>query len=494
MNSVVTFSGVAFEWPNGHVLFRHLNFTLNHHRTALVGVNGIGKSALAKLISGEFSASEGSILRHHSVTIFAQEEAPPDLPVADFLAGDGGWSYLREQWSAGIDPTKLCSQLSGGEWMRVRLARVLNEGFLILDEPTNNLDREGRGLLLQFLREHQQGILLISHDRECLELADEVMELSKHGLTKFGGGWNDYAEARAREQTLLESRLNQAKQNREVAKATRTLQRERQDKRNRKGAAASAKGGLPKILAGRRKRAAEVSTGRIDAQSFDRLNETVNEAHSALQKLKTDPLMYADLIGAVLPAQKLVAEAVGFNVHFETWLYPRDLNFAWRGNVRIAIRGGNGTGKSTLIKALLGEAYDHRGELRRGHLQTLYVDQRCQILDEEKTLFENVREVSNLSESEIRNGLAKFLFAKDTVFQKVRELSGGERLRATLARGLLATTKPELLILDEPTNNLDLVNIQFLEQLIGQFRAALILISHDEIFLKNCRIESELIF
>jgi ATPase subunit of ABC transporter with duplicated ATPase domains len=189
-----------------------------------------------------------------------------------------------------------------------------------------------------------------------------------------------------------------------------------------------------------------------------------------------------------------VAEAVGFNVHFETWLYPRDLNFAWRGNVRIAIRGGNGTGKSTLIKALLGEAYDHRGELRRGHLQTLYVDQRCQILDEEKTLFENVREVSNLSESEIRNGLAKFLFAKDTVFQKVRELSGGERLRATLARGLLATTKPELLILDEPTNNLDLVNIQFLEQLIGQFRAALILISHDEIFLKNCRIESELIF
>lgn len=108
-------------------------------------------------------------------------------------------------------------------------------------------------------------------------------------------------------------------------------------------------------------------------------------------------------------------------------------------------------------------------------------------------MFENVRAVSSAGESEIRNGLAQFLFANDAVFQKVSELSGGERLRASLARGLLSTQKPELMVLDEPTNNLDLVNIQFLEQVVSEFRGAVIVISHDEKFLRNCSVSQELL-
>ena len=157
----------------------------------------------------------------------------------------------------------------------------------------------------------------------------------------------------------------------------------------------------------------------------------------------------------------------------------------------VAIIGPNGSGKTTLIRAILGNSFRTKGELRPGKLATLYLDQQCSILNETQSVLENVRAVSKMSESEIRNNLAKLLFVGDSVFQEVRSLSGGERLRAALACGLLAEEKPELIILDEPTNNLDLGNIKFLENLISQFKGAVIIISHDETFLKACGINAE---
>jgi ATPase subunit of ABC transporter with duplicated ATPase domains len=250
---------------------------------------------------------------------------------------------------------------------------------------------------------------------------------------------------------------------------------------------------MPKILLGARKRRAQVTSGKIDAETLAQSQQAVREAHEAYNQLKLDPLMYADLRGEALPAQKLIAEARNFNICFKGWLYPQDLTFTWRGNIRLALKGGNGSGKSTLIKALLGFPMQSRGELRHGNLKTLYIDQKYELLDESKSIFDNIRENSILSESEIRNKLAPFLFTKDNVFQKVGTLSGGERLRASLAQGLLQNEKPQLLILDEPTNNLDLTNIEFLENLIRVFQGALIVISHDEIFLKNSQIDEEFI-
>jgi ATPase subunit of ABC transporter with duplicated ATPase domains len=155
----------------------------------------------------------------------------------------------------------------------------------------------------------------------------------------------------------------------------------------------------------------------------------------------------------------------------------------------VALKGANGSGKSTLLKVILGERFETKGELRAGNLDTLYIDQRCSVLDDSLSIFDNIRQSATLTESEIRNGLAGFLFPGESVFQLTKDLSGGERLRATLAKGFLSHHKPELLVLDEPTNNLDLVNIEFLENLVAQFRGALLVISHDEAFLENCKIE-----
>ncbi|HEY5756920.1 MAG TPA: ATP-binding cassette domain-containing protein [Steroidobacter sp.] len=491
MSPVIVARDVAYEFSNGRELFKDLSFSLNATRTGLVGPNGVGKTCLAQLLAGEIEPSRGVIQRQGAVTLFAQREPPEPVAVADYLASVDQWSLTRDRLLAHIDQQALCTTLSGGQWMRVRLARALDDGFLILDEPTNDLDRDGREAVFQFLLAHAGGVLLISHDREALELCEELLELSNLGLMKFGGAWSEYAIEKDRERVRLGAALDQAKRERDAAAAHRHEQQARQDKRNRRGQAAAARGGIPRILAGGRKRAAQVTTGKRDVALVERAHAAVKSAHEAFENLKVDPVMYADLLGQDLPSQKLIAEAHGFNVRFQEWLYPQDLEFSWRGNVRIALKGSNGSGKSTLLKALTGAPLTTRGELNRGQLVTLYIDQRCSVLDDSLSVLDNVRSVAPGNESEIRTHLARFLFTRDTVFQKASALSGGERLRATLARGLLSTHKPELLLLDEPTNNLDLANIEFLENLVREFRGALIVVSHDRTFLEHCRVSGE---
>jgi ATPase subunit of ABC transporter with duplicated ATPase domains len=355
-----------------------------------------------------------------------------------------------------------------------------------LDEPTNDLDRDARLLFQQFLQSRRGGELLISHDRECLALCQRVLELSTHGLTRFGGGWDEYQLESRRERERLQTSLDRAKRTREVARETAREQQARQAKRNQRGAREAARGGMPKILLGRRKSQAQSTTGRRSAAELERVDDAVRIARQAFEAQKIDPVMYADLPSERLPAQKLVAEARGLNIRFAHWLFPQDLSFSWRGSTRVAVRGANGRGKSTLLKLILGQLFATKGELRVGALRALYLDQRLSALDEAQTVWDCVRAACALSDRELRNGLSRFLFAKDSVFRPVGELSGGERLRAALARRFLSAQKPELLVLDEPTNNLDLPNIEFLDGLVPQFRGALVVVSHHEEFLDRC--------
>ena len=491
MSTVVTLQGVSFELANGRRLFSDLHFSLEPKITALIGPNGVGKTCLARILAGELEPTTGSVRRNSAITYFSQRLPVPEMSVDQFLNFDYQWSETRAHLLEGIARESNCRHLSGGQWMRLRLARALGEGFLILDEPTNDLDPDGREAVFRFLRSHRGGVLLISHDRECLQLCDEVLELSNQGLAKFGGSWDEYEKARDLERSSSAQDLVNAERAHDEILHENQTKKERQEKRNRRGTETAARGGAPKILLGTKKRRAQVHTGKLAAERLAFAEDSVQAAKEAFLKQKIDPQMYADLMGSAIAGQKLVAEAQGFNIRFQDWLYPQDLSFSWRGNIRLALKGGNGSGKSTLLKAILGEKFENKGDLRFGHLSTLYVDQRCAGLDDQKSIFENIRDVSALDESEIRNGLAKFLFTKDSVFQKVESLSGGERLRAALAQGLLATEKPELLILDEPTNNLDLENIRFLENLLKQFPAALIVISHDPVFLENSGITDE---
>jgi ATPase subunit of ABC transporter with duplicated ATPase domains len=524
MPSSAILSGVSFAFPNGRQLFSNLNLSLETKLYSLVGPNGVGKTTLAKLLTGELQPSSGRIQRSGTFSFLVQRETPPDLSVSDYIHGDTNevqnFNFenedLIQRLIDHIPDTSLCSVLSEGQWMRVRLAKAIRSGadFLILDEPTNDLDRDGREAVLVFLRSYDGGVLLISHDRELLEISEEVIEISNRGPSTYGFGWKAYLHEKQRERSQLAHALEKTKIEREKAAFSRTEKTEKQNKRNRRGAEAAARGGMPKILLGARKRQAQVSSGRIDAETSEKAQKAVSDAYEAYSSLKLDPVMYADLEGQAIPTQKLVVEATEFNIRYllkkessshsakAKWLYAEDLNFAWRGNIRIAIKGSNGSGKSSLLKVIATKfaqreatqvsEIETRGKLVCGKLRSLFIDQRLESIDGALSVFENVRARSNLSDTEIRNGLAKFLFTKTDVFQQATELSGGERIRLALAQGFLSGELPELVILDEPTNNLDLANIEFLEKLLSGFKGALIAVSHDDVFLKNAGIHSEL--
>jgi ATPase subunit of ABC transporter with duplicated ATPase domains len=492
MKSLVTLSYVTFEWPNGARLFTDCSFSLENQITALVGPNGLGKTTLCKLIVGELEPTSGSIHRRASAIYLPQRELAPEVSITDYLSEAYDWNKTSENLLEGLDRNQLCSTLSGGQWMKVRLARVLDDHFLILDEPTNDLDREGRDVILRYLTEHQFGALIISHDRECLQLCDHVLELSNKGLSKYSLSWNEYEKTKTTERSALQKNLHYAELARDQAFEKRNELMAKQEKRNRRGQKQAEKGGIPKILLGARKRRAEATTGSVDVHTLEKRETAVSEAVQAYNEVKVEPIMYFDLLDNKIPQQKLIAEARDFNVQFQDWIYPRNLNFIWRGNIRLGLKGLNGSGKSTLLKMIMGHEFTTQGDFQRGSIKVLYLDQSCSQLDDSKSVLENIRDSSLLDETDVRNNLAEFLFTKDKVHQQVDSLSGGERLRAALAKGLMQTQKPDLLILDEPTNNLDLQNIRFLEQLIQAYQGAVIIVSHDKIFLQNCQLTAEM--
>ncbi|MES3038034.1 MAG: ATP-binding cassette domain-containing protein, partial [Bdellovibrionota bacterium] len=204
MYTVINASGVSFELPNGRQLFSEVSFSLNTQLTALVGPNGIGKTTLARLIAGELEPTTGHIQRYGAVTYFPQREEPPSISVIEYLGDTYEWSTLIESLLKDIDLGQACTDLSGGQWMRVRLSRIINGQYLILDEPTNDLDREGRALIFSFIQNRHGGSLIISHDRECLHVCDEILELSNRGLKIFGGSWETYLNSKNHERENLE--------------------------------------------------------------------------------------------------------------------------------------------------------------------------------------------------------------------------------------------------------------------------------------------------
>lgn len=496
----IVFRHVGFEWPNGNVVFDNLGLALNQKVYSLVGPNGVGKTTLARLISSELAATSGEVVNNESVFYFRQEEDRPRFTIGEYLAEVS--EQLNEfvaKFLNGIGFDRNCNELSGGEWTRVRLARVVASSttFLILDEPTNHLDREGRAAVGEFLKSYRGGVLIISHDRELLEKSKMVLELSSSGISVFDGTWGEYMNFKDSERSHLRNQLDVAKRNRDESLRERQEKLDRQAKRQRRGQKAAEAGGMPKILLGARKRRAQITRAKIDTATSEDVNKAVSQAWDAYQELKIDPVMYARLPRVELPQGKTVIEAEELNFKFNTSdknLWKRDLTFAFRGPERIAITGSNGSGKSTLLKLLKNESLPgvKTGLLRLGHVRSVFLDQDYSQLDPSKSIFENVRESAAMEESELYGLLAMFLFKGERSQQLVCELSGGERLRAALAKAFISTAPANVLFLDEPTNNLDLPNIEFLEGILKKYSGALVVVSHDSNFLANLGMTAEI--
>tara|TARA_B110000046_G_scaffold185583_1_gene227869 strand:+ start:5663 stop:7537 length:1875 start_codon:yes stop_codon:yes gene_type:complete len=494
-------------------LIDHLDLVIEpNERVCLIGRNGAGKSTLMKIITGQIIPDEGSIKRASGVKVAQLEQSVPhdtsgsvfDV-VAQGMGAEGelvktfhhliqqlnidpspkvmnayeecqaeldrvnGWDINQRVESIitkmELDPDVDISSLSGGYKRRVLLARALvcNPDLLLLDEPTNHLDIEAIQWVEQFLLKWEGSLLFISHDRRFMDnLANRFIEIDRGKLQDYNCDYSTYLvrkeenlEIEDRQNALFDKRLSQEEvwirqgikarrtRNEGRVRALESMRRERADRRNQLG------------------------TARMDIQQAEK-------------------------------SGKIVAEAVDVSFAFDDGndVVKNFSTLIQRGD-KVGFIGRNGVGKTTLIKLLLGELTPQQGSIKIGtNLNIAYFDQYRSALDEEKTVQDNVSGGRDMLEiggkpRHVISYLQDFLFAPERCRQPVKALSGGERNRLLLAK--LFTQPSNILVLDEPTNDLDIDTLDLLEELLIDYKGTVILVSHDRAFLNNV-VTSTLVF
>ncbi|MEU8136615.1 ABC-F family ATP-binding cassette domain-containing protein [Streptodolium elevatio] len=518
-------SDLSFAWTDGTPVFEGLDLAIGTGRTGLVGVNGAGKSTLLKLIAGVLPPAGGSVTAVGEVGYLPQHlPLDADRRVEDVLgiaatrqallaieSGDVDERHFEtvgDDWDVEeraraeldrlglphVDLDRTVGTLSGGESVLLGLAALLlrRPEVLLLDEPTNNLDRSARERLYTAVGGYAGVLVVVSHDRVLLDLVDQIVELRTGTARTYGGNLTEYlelleVERESAERTVRAAETDLRKQKKELADAQVRLAR-----RMRTGRKAQVEKRVPKIIANGRKQAAQVTAGKYKGMHEGRLEDARTRVSEAKDAVRDDKEIRIALPETEVPAGRTVLTAEGLNTADE--LYgPDGLDLVVRGPERIALVGDNGAGKSTLLRLITGAAEPARGEVRIGVDGVRHLPQRLDILDDGASVLENVRRFAPDSpDSELRGRLARFLFTGNRPEQPVGTLSGGERFRAVLAALLSAQPPPHLLILDEPTNNLDLASVRQLEQALAAYQGALLVVSHDEPFLATIGITRRL--
>jgi ATPase subunit of ABC transporter with duplicated ATPase domains len=509
----LTCSGVSFDWPDGTTVLDGFDWSVGPGRTGLVGLNGSGKSTLLKLVAGELAPREGSVRAAGEVGYLPQDltlatgvRVDEALDVAGARAAlhaiesgetdEAHFTAVGDDWDVeeraratldqlglphvGLDHT--VGDLSGGESVLLRLAALLlaRPDVLLLDEPTNNLDRRARRRLYDAVAAWRGVLVVVSHDRELLELVDQIAELRDGGIRWYGGNFTAYegavtAEQEAAERMLRGAEADMKRQKRELAEAHEKLA-----KRTSYANKMYANKREPRAVMKLRKRSAQVSAGKHRILHEQRLEDAGQRLDEAAEAVRDDDEIRVDLPATAVPSGRrvLTLRAAQLRCGARATL---DVH----GPERIALTGDNGSGKTTLLRTVAGQLAPVTGEAET-HVPLRYLPQRLDVLEEELTIVENVARLApGASNNRIRAQLARFLFRGARADQAVGTLSGGERFRATLAALLLAEPAPQLLMLDEPTNSLDLVSVRRLAEALASYEGALVVASHDVPFLRQ---------
>ncbi len=494
---------------DGNTILNDISFHINEQeKTAIVGVNGSGKSTLLKILMGEYEADDGEIIIQKDAVIgyLAQnqdidsaksvleemQDAKKDVIALEQELNDiteqmnhasgeelehliaksdtlrhrfelaGGYTYHSELIGVlkGLGFTeeefnKPVSALSGGERTRVALGKMLltSPDLIILDEPTNHLDMKAIRWLEGYLSGYRGAVIIVAHDRYFLDrIVTKVVEIRQHKSTVYQGNYSQFSE---KKQALLDTQMKQylnqqaeIKHQEAVIAKLKSFNREKSVKR------------------------AESREKQLD--KIERLDKPVEE--NTRMNLLFSPRIQSG--NDVLSIEHL-------SKAFDSEILFIDISFELKRGERVAIIGDNGSGKTTILKIINDLVKADAGTIRLGtNVEIGYYDQAHQVLHAEKTIFEELQDdYPSMTNTEIRNILAAFLFTDDDVFKQISKLSGGERGRVSLAKLMLSDAN--LLILDEPTNHLDIDSKEILERAVNHFEGTVLYVSHDRYFINR---------
>lgn len=508
-------------------LFKNISLSFGNEKAGLVGSNGTGKTTLLRLIVGELTSPKGVVHVDGNIGYMPQNFViNQDQTIAEVfgihhkiaslnkinagLGDQNDFDIIGDTWDvverakellhkcnlSELDLSRQIKTLSGGQITRVFFARLLmNEcNFLILDEPTNNLDSESRLALYDVIKKFDGGLLIVSHDRQLLSLMDQIIELSQRGLKTYGGNYVDYTEQKRIEQEALEQDLVDAQKQLRKTKKTVQQSKERYDRRLSIGKKDGINSCQPKIFLGFFKNNAEKTKSKLEARTDKQLATVSDKLAIVKSKLEQKELLDFELEATRVHNTKLVLEIrnLAFS-YLENNPVITNFNMTMIGPKRVSISGKNGSGKTTVLKLIMGQLIPTSGFIKVGVHYCAYLDQALSVLNAQETILENFKRLNqNVKETDCRLRLATFLFAHDDVLKLVDSLSGGEKMRAALACILMGDTPPQLILLDEPTNNMDLESIASIERALRIYNGALLAVSHDQTFLQNIGVEEEI--
>lgn len=537
----ISIQQISYIHPDKEILFSDLNFSIRKgQRLGFVGNNGCGKSTLLQIIAGQLSPSSGTVVRPDDIYYIPQHFGQYDsLTIAQalridqkqqalqaILAGDTSnenFRILNDDWNIeersmaalntwGLGEFTLSYPiylLSGGEKTRVFLAgtTIHNPSLILMDEPTNHLDLSGRQRLYSWVEKCRSTLLVVSHDRTLLNLLPEICELEKHQITYYGGNYEFYKKQKMIMQQALQQRIEEKDKALKLAQKISRETAERRDKQNVRGEKANIKKGVPRIMLNALKSKSEQSTSKLSNIHQEKTEKIANERNQLRNSLSPVTTLKTDFSSSSLHTGKILVTAKEINFSYQNadnypesnqtknFLWHSPISFQIRSGDRITIEGNNGSGKTTLLKLITKQLQPLTGSLIKAEFTYIYLNQEYSIIDDRKSILEQAYTFNtrNLPEHELKTILNRYLFPA-TVWEKpCKKLSGGEKMRLAFCSLMINNHTPDMFILDEPTNNLDIQSIDIITSTIKNYAGTIIAISHDSYFIKEIGIKQRIL-
>ena len=464
-----------------------------------------------------------------------------DASNENFVILDDDWN-IEERSIAALDLWGLgqftlsypMNLLSGGEKTRVFLAGmdIHHPSVVLMDEPTNHLDSSGRQRLYDWVEKYRSTLLVVSHDRTLLNLLPEICELEKHQINYYGGNYEFYKEQKTLMQEALQQRIEEKEKALRIAHKVARETAERRDKQNVRGEKNNIKKGVPRIVLNALQGKSEKSTSKLNSTHQEKAEKLTSERNQLRSSLSPTATLKTDFNRSSLHTGKILvtAKEINFGYHpnsinshiqmnnevnladtgnhsspdsndiqdnsdFKQQLWQTPISFQLKSGDRLRIEGANGSGKTTLLKLITGQLQPQEGNLTRMEFTYVYLNQEYSIIDDRNSILEQAYAFNNrnLPEHEIKIILNRYLFPASEWDKSCRKLSGGEKMRLAFCCLMISNNTPDMFILDEPTNNLDIQSIEIITATIKNYTGTVIAISHDDYFIQEIGIEQRIL-